>query len=370
MTIRVAHLVSGLFYGGGQRVVFDLLRSEHAGLEQQLWLLGDQGKTRLNGLSSEVIPYDGIYNRWMTLHTASSRLRALLKKHRVDILQSHGLDADLIGSLAAGGVSTLHIAHLHSMPNLHLRSWNGLLRNYLYRSLTWRANTKFVAVADAVRRENANYYGLHKRSMHVIRNGVDTREFCRPPRRRDPHRPVVFGFAGRLVKIKGLDYLLQAVIQVQNMGLDFRLFIAGQGNQETMLKQKVMDNGLGERVKFLGHIDDVSTFYDQIDVLVLPSLSEGLPLVVLEAMANHLPVIATDVGGTGEVISDMQDGWLVPAKDSKSFGRAMSEIILDPRLLRFGDVGAEKVMTEYSLLRVHEAFGRFYGSLVRRENCP
>ena len=107
--------------------------------------------------------------------------------------------------------------------------------------------------------------------------------------------------------MKGIEYLLDATAKLVTEFPKIRLRIAGEGNLKDYLRNKAKELGLSGNVEFIGRVQDMKPFYGSIDVLVLPSHTEGLPLVVLEAMAAALPIVATTVGGTPEVIRDGQD---------------------------------------------------------------
>lgn len=140
----------------------------------------------------------------------------------------------------------------------------------------------------------------------------------------------MFGFVGRLGQEKGLTYLLEAFASLADSKC--RLLIVGDGPQRDLLRDDAARIGLGDRVLFVGFQDDPDAWYPAMDVFVLPSLTEGTPMVLLEAMSSGLPVIATAVGGVPSIVTDRKDGLLVPPADVTRLADAMSALIADRRL--------------------------------------
>ncbi len=153
--------------------------------------------------------------------------------------------------------------------------------------------------------------------------------------------------------MKGLEHLIDAVAELRQIGIRFELRIAGSGSLLDGLKQRASRAGVADEVAFTGHVEDMPAFYHQLDLFVLPSLSEGLPLTVLEAMASGLPVVATNVGGTAEALRDGIDGFVVPPGDVAALISAISRLHESPELRRqMGAAGRARVVAEFSRERV------------------
>lgn len=356
---RVVQVISGLFYGGGQRVVLDLLNSLSAtgGAETVLCSLGKNAETQLAGSVRHTIPYDGRYNNPLTLWKAAQQLRLLVADEKYDIVHTHGVDADLIGAAALRKLPARHICHLHITPPVNQgESWKSAVRRRLFRYLTSRKRSWFIAVSEAVRVQMADYYGLPLNRILTVRNGIRLSDYCSPSATEQARGSgsVVFGTAARLAPMKGLEYLLQAAGLLREQGLTFSLRIAGSGSCRRSLETLSITLGIQDQVTFLGQVRDMSAFYRSLDVFVLPSVStEGLPLVVLEAMANEKPVIATELAGTPEVIRNGVEGLLVPPGDAQLLAAAMAKLASDAELgHEMGTAGLERVMSEFAIDRV------------------
>lgn len=353
---RVLHVINGLFYGGGQRVVLDLLKSlpRVTDVESRLCVLGESSESPLVQYCDLSLPYNGRYNNPHILLRTAGQLRRVIRRTGVDLLHTHGVDADLIGGLAVQGRRTRHICHLHITPSTDRKeSWKARTRRKMLQWLTRRAGTSFIAVSEAVREQMARYYGLPPDRIVTVRNGVERADFTESQEIAETgsSRGIVFGTAARLAPMKGLEYLIQAARRLHEKRLWFELRIAGTGSQRKPLEALAERLKVSDRVRFLGHVSDMAAFYRQLDAFVLPSVStEGLPLVVLEAMAAGRPIVATRLAGTPEAVREGLDGLLVPAADSIALSEAMAQVATDPELRqRMGRNGRERIEAEFTV---------------------
>jgi glycosyltransferase involved in cell wall biosynthesis len=258
----------------------------------------------------------------------------------------------------------------------------------MFRRLTERRGTTFIAVSEAVASQSIDYYRLRHDRIVTVLNGVDVTEFdagvvawrsnacCHapvpqpasavPPVCRMGGGPLIIGTAARLAPMKGLAYLIDAIAGLRLRGIGVELRIAGTGSQETLLRQRAEHRGLNGHVSFLGHVDSIVDFYRAIDLFVLPSVCpEGLPLTILEAMALGLPVVATRLAGTCEVIRDGIEGRLVPARDAAALGTVIAELVASPETRRaLGDAGRARVHRTFRIERVAAEVRQMY-DLIR-----
>jgi glycosyltransferase involved in cell wall biosynthesis len=177
--------------------------------------------------------------------------------------------------------------------------------------------------------------------------------------------------AGALIPIKGYDVLLEAFGELAASGVPFELLLAGDGPERNRLERQAISLGIGERVKFLGEIDDVPALLSTAHIAVHPSRSEGLSNTILEAMAEGLPVVATNVGGTPEIINDNRSGLLVPPNDAHSLA-AKVRLLLDRPDLRaqLGSAGLEVVRQRFNVERVATQYEHIYESVLSAEPAP
>jgi glycosyltransferase involved in cell wall biosynthesis len=161
---------------------------------------------------------------------------------------------------------------------------------------------------------------------------------------------LVFGTVGRLDRQKGHEYLINASINViKNVPNSLFLFV-GDGSLRNQLVQKMKDNNINEYFRLVGYQKNIPAFLASIDIFVLPSISEGLPFSILEAMAAKKPVIATNVGGVSEIITNNSNGLLVEPMDPDDLARAMIMLAQDARKRNFfAEMGYKKVIENFSL---------------------
>ena len=153
-----------------------------------------------------------------------------------------------------------------------------------------------------------------------------------PARRSHAPSEIILGTAGRLVELKGIEYLLRAAAALRREFPALRVEIAGSGPQREKLEEAVAHAGLEGQVKFLGWIDDLPSVLSRWDVFVMPSLEEGFPIAALDAMAAGLPVVATSVGGVPELIEDGKTGCLVPPRDAEALASRLRLLLCNPEL--------------------------------------
>ena len=186
-------------------------------------------------------------------------------------------------------------------------------------------------------------------------------------------RPAVAGevaliFVGRLVASKGVTTLLPAFAQARAAcpTLAWRLWLAGEGALRADLERLAHSLGIAGCVQFLGTVADVASYFGQADIFVLPSLAEGLSNALLEAMAAGLPSIATQVGGTPELIQEGETGLLVAPEDTAALAAAMVRLAEDPVLRQaLGQRARRKVEAEFGLERIAQRYEALYGELCQ-----
>jgi glycosyltransferase involved in cell wall biosynthesis len=179
---------------------------------------------------------------------------------------------------------------------------------------------------------------------------------------------VLIGVFGRLSAEKGQSILLDAFKILHNQNDSVKILIVGDGVDRNKLESKVRKEKLSSNVKFFGHQTSMKKYYESIDLLVLPSLSEGLPNVVLEAMSMGKPVLATNVGAVSEVIKDGNNGWLVSANDHIALAKLLTKIVVDRQKLKeMGLKGRLSLFPKFSVESRCQKFLSVYNNLLNQE---
>lgn len=237
-------------------------------------------------------------------------------------------------------------------------------RRWVDRATSGRVDA-YVAVSAAVE-AGLVAQGAPPDRIRTILNGVDVEAVRREAEEHandagDAVAQVVC--VGRLMPVKGIEYLIRAAVHVP----DARFVIAGEGPLEPELRQLVDSLGLSERVRFAGYVSSAAAVLAAADVVAMPSLSEGLPLVAIEAGALGKPVVATRVGGIPEIVEDGVTGLLVPPEDPGALGTAIRRLLEDEGLrLRMGAAAAERVERHFDVHAMGDAYVGLVAELTSR----
>ena len=197
---------------------------------------------------------------------------------------------------------------------------------------------KVICVSDDLH-ERCLAAGVPAGACLVLENAIDTEDYTRrvpvaEAKRRlgVPADRLLVGAVGRLSPEKGFDVLIRAVDELRRRGLDLELWIAGDGDHEHALARLVAELGQADRVRLLGYRNDVREILEAVDVFALSSIREGLPNVLLEAMALEVPVVATRIAGIPRLIADGQDGLLVAPGSEGELAHSLAKLLADPQL--------------------------------------
>jgi len=262
----------------------------------------------------------------------------------VHILQTHGYKANVLGRLIATALRRPWIAFLHG------ETWeNRKVRTYyaLERLAVRRADCVVVVSHDMARKVARE--GVPTAKIQVIHNACLVEpEGNAPPL--DAEAPPMVGVIGRLSPEKGVDLALQVHRIVARHLPTARLLVVGEGPEQVALKNHAERLGISPSVGWLGYREDVEEVYRQLAVLLIPSRSEGLPNVALEAMGYGVPVVATSVGGIPEVVNDGESGLLAPSGDAEALAHRVLCILKDPSLRRrLGQRARQEMASRFSL---------------------
>jgi glycosyltransferase involved in cell wall biosynthesis len=203
--------------------------------------------------------------------------------------------------------------------------------------------------------------------IRVIPNGVDATTFYPAPDSTEHRGPVRLLFVGRVVFQKGLDVLFRALAALPK-GLDYQLEIIGDGDKRPELTIEAARLGLAPRIEFAGWCDraHIGARYRAADLFVFPSRDEGMPNVVLEAMASGLPIVATAIAGNEELVRNGENGHLVPPENHSALTTALARLIAQPETRRaMGRASRVIVEREYTWARVASCYLE-----LLRESCP
>ena len=369
--IRVLFIVPTLSVGGAERIITKLLPAMDPNRFQvSLVCTGDEGELfdhlTASGIDATALRAGGKRNALKAL----SRLSAYLRAARPDVVVLSGNGTTLVGRLAGVMTKVQHqIVWVHESLDT---DGGSRLRGLADRALIPFTDT-FLGVADSQLRFMSTTRKYPTARIRIIRSGVDVKDFVgvdgvdlAEELRAPPDTPTV-AMVARLHPVKDHDTFLSAARIVLQTLPETRFLIIGDGPERTRLENLSRRMGIEKSVHFAGTRPDIDRLLPGIDIHVLSSHSESLPLAVLEGMACGRPVICTDVGGTREIIEHGVSGYLVPPQDPARLANHLTTLLTDPVLAgQMGAAGRSRVESEYSLEASVAETERFLEQLVRR----
>lgn len=274
--------------------------------------------------------------------------------HDVDVLHTATFHSHIIGRI---------LGRLRRVPVIFgaevIMDFESSLRHLLNR-LTAGIPDVLICNSEAVRQYVVDKFDVPPEKTLTVYQGVDIRRY--PPRRPVGSAPVV-GTVGRLAEQKGYDSLVRAAARLKPANPDLRWVCIGEGPERSRIERDMEANDVTDVVKLAGYCGDMPANLARFDFYVQPSNAEGLSYATLEAMATGLPVVATDVGGTRELVLHGETGLLVPPRDPAALAAALGELIADPdRAARLGANARDLVATRFS----EEGMAAAEDSLIRR----
>lgn len=373
--VRLLHLADTADRGGGETYLFLLANR----LPRDRYLLSilcpSEGllPERLRGIGIHLVPFE--IPRLFS-PAALLRLIRLLQQHKPDIMQSHGARMNFYAALAGrwAGVpviiSTIHNS-LYDYPISSVRRSLYLLGE----RLTFTLADRMVCVAEALAQDLKERSGRDPRKIQVIQNGVDLKAFDpekvnRSKARREfglEEETPLIGIIGRMTPQKGHLDLLAALVQIKAAIPTVKAMIVGDGPIRADLVQYANAHRLEDCCIFTGMREDIPTIIAALDVVALPSLSEGLPFILLEAMAMGKAAVATRVNGVSEVVEDGVTALLVPPRAPEMLARAIISLLTNRELgSRLGAAARQHVERRFGLERLIEEVGRLYEELLAK----
>jgi len=358
VTISVLHLRSSGGLYGPERHLLELLPAlRECGVESEVALLlrprpaaAPHPVLEEAGVRGERVHATADPGRWPG--AAAEAVSHLVATRRFRLLHAHDYKANAVALRVAARHRLPAVAtfHLHTHASARLR---------LYELLdSWQLGRfdAVVAVAAALR-EAPGLRRVEPSRLAVVPNGIDSSRMEEAAAREksaaasllaaDGGAPVILA-AGRLARQKGIDLLLRAVARLREQVPGLRLAVAGDGPEAPRLERLACELGVERRVRWLGARPEIAGLLSAADLVAVPSRSEGLPYVVLEALALGRPVVAAAVGGIPELVRDGEEGWLVPPGDAEALAAALAAALSAPReMARRASSGRDRVRVAF-----------------------
>ncbi|MEZ4600295.1 MAG: glycosyltransferase [Syntrophotaleaceae bacterium] len=354
--VHVMHIRDGRGIFGAERVILALLKN----YDRKEFKISLLCMKRGDGASNSLI--EEARNLGVSVFTVDIKgkldlsgilkIRRLFQSEKVSIFHSHDFKSDFYGWLASQGLKVQRIATAHGSTRDSLRKKFYLLFN---EKVIWRQFHKIITVSKELEADLLDA-GLSKKQVVTVRNGLDFSTLeCRLDRIMGSPIPPqckgrkVFAVIGRLYPDKGHIIFLDAFAKVIGTGKDICALVVGDGPFRTHIEAHVNRLGLNQVIHMLGVRSDMGRLYKDIDCLVIPSLREGLPYVLLEAMAMEVNVIATKVGEIPSIIEDGVNGLLVSPGDATGLAKSIESYLEKNEFhSNWKALGKEKILREFS----------------------
>ncbi len=344
--MRPLVLISSLATGGAERVTLSFLRclAAHSRPVPLCTVSSRRDELVTGGDPGAGIVRYGLGARRLADPLALFRLVRLVRRRRINLLHAHGQDASILAALARGFAPLRLVITRHVLEE-PCNGWRQRARAGLTLAALRRADA-VIAVSTAAAHQLSSLAHIPLQEIRVIRNGIDLPRFNAPDlSARAAAIRQTLGVTDRTALVlvpavlregKGHEVLLNAWGAVRAQFPDARLAVAGAGEREAALREQAHSHG--KSVIFLGMCDTMEALLAASDLVVLPSLAEALPTVLMEAAAVGRPVVATRVGGIPEIVEHGRTGILVPPLRPDALARAILALLLDPE--RAQEVGA------------------------------
>ncbi len=299
--------------------------------------------------------------------TCSRALKEELKSQEATIVHAHQY-TPFFYALTTGILGRrppiLFTEHGRFFPDLPNR------KHAIFNRLLMRKNDRIVGVGEAVRKALVDNEGIPENRTQVIYNGIDVTKFestdasARSTIRNElaiGENDFVVSLVGRLNDLKDHSTAIRTARRVAEQLPNFRMLFVGEGEERTKIESEIRDAQLEKTITLLGTRHDIPEILQASDVCFLSSLSEGIPLTLIEGMAAGLPVVATDVGGNSEVVIQNETGYLAPSGDDEALAGYLITLGNDPALRRqLGAAGRQRAHQHFSEIENHRRYQELY----------
>lgn len=371
--IDVLHLIQGLEIGGLEIMVINLLEGIDRSRYRPSICCYDVFGSLADGLSDKGISLHLIKRKPGIDYLYPLRLGRFLTERRVDILHLHNPTAFFYGTLAGEIARIPVIIYTEHARDISVSTGVKMANRFLSKRVT-----KIVAVGESSKRYLVEREGIEEKRILTIYNGTDAKKFeniqnsqaLRDELGLTRHQRVI-GIVARLDPIKNHACLIRAMREVVTRLPGTRLLIIGDGPLRDDLRSLTAALDLEQHIKFLGARNNIPELLSVLDVFVLCSFSEGLSLTLVEACAAAKPIVASNVGGNGEVVEHQCNGLLVPSDESEALADAIMDILTnDGKAKRMGRMARKKFEEKFTLDIMVKKYESLYESCLRTKRRP
>ena len=365
---KVLHLRSSGQLLGAERVVLELAKYlPEFGYQSVLGIPIEAGQppsefaaTAENlGYETVLLPIKGAFDTKIL-----KSIRQLVQRNNIELIHSHGYREDFYTIFSRTDAKRVATNHLWKRTTWRLKAY-AYLDAWLLRHFQ-----SVIAVSQPVESDMIAA-GIPNKLINTIANGIDSARFAELIEKKQaakslniPADKIVIGTLSSLTIEKGINHLIEALAVLNTKAENFHLLIVGSGEEQVSLEQAVRHYNLGDNVSFAGRRSDISNVLSAIDIFALPSLNEGLPMALLEAMAAGKAVIATNVGDVHTVVNE-HTGILIEPANANQIANSLTELANDTALIQqYGDTAKHYVEEHFSSYAMAKSYATIYDQVL------
>ena len=360
MKVKILFVIDGMEFGGGERVFTQIINGLPLDQYESFLASGPQDSfyQAISQTPVQRYPVD-FSNRFNP--AIMFRLIKIIKDHKIDIVHGQGARAEFFARLASGLFCRSRYVSTIAMP---VEGYDvGPMKMLLYRAFdrfSERFVDRFLVVSSVLAQTMIQGHGIPQEKVVKIYNGIET-DYYKPHDQEEGRRrvrqeysvndsEVLIGSLGRLVWQKGFEYFIHAMpILIRDLP-EAKFLIVGEGPLRQELERQARLLGIQDRLVFTGHRSDIRDIMAAMDVVVIPSLLEGFPMITLEAMAMEKPIVTTSIDGIMEQITDGREGLLIAPKSPPALAQAVKRLVDNPDYARSLGINARaKVVRDFSV---------------------
>jgi glycosyltransferase involved in cell wall biosynthesis len=356
--VKLLYVIGNIEFGGGERGFAQIINGLPAE-KYEVFLASQPSEEFYRSIHNTEVHFIPLTFSKRTNPSLMPSIAKIIKRNSIDIVHGQGARAEFYARLANRLACRSNYLSTIQMPVEGFDVfWPKKLIYILLDRMSERFVDRFIVVSRALEEQLVKKHGISSDKISLVYNGVELDKFNRRKQKKTclrkefnipPDSPLI-GTVGRMVWQKGFEYLIRAAPMVLQSFPQTRFLMVGDGHLKNDLIDLASSLQIRDSFIFTGFLHDVYQILSELDVFVLPSLREGYPLIILEAMATSKPIISTAIDGITEQIEDGVNGILVPPKDSESLASAIINLLRDPSLSkRLGRKARERVTEQFSV---------------------
>lgn len=358
--LKICHIISGDLFAGAESVVLQLLQNLQSESQVDLFVILFNNGVLAGKIRESKLKYRIVSEEKLSFKKMVTICRMYLKEFQPDVVHSHNYKENLISVLSTRNMGVKRITTQHGLAE----EYGGLknFKNHVVLKLNLFVLKHYfnnvILVSSELKNIFLSRFKLPVEKLYVIHNGI---KINKRRKKKNTNKEFIFGSAGRFVPIKNYSLYLQIANNLKETPTSVLFELIGEGPQEPILKEEMKRFELDSIFKILPFSDDLNEFYGHLNVYINTSNHEGIPLSVLEAMSNGLPVIAPRVGGLPEIIDHGIDGYLVDNSDPEEYGKYCLLFIGDSSLLeKMSQKARQKIKNKFSLSQMTNKYLKLY----------